>query len=135
MSKFVEVSLPSDICHKIAACSIIVRKYISEKQLITVADSELEDLPDDTISEEIISEDSSSKYIDPAKSINDILPIIENMSTAQEIYDYLNDYNNSHEQFINPLLFDQLKESLKVERLYGNCPDSCIKKVKNFYDL
>ena len=135
MSKFVEVSLPSDICHKIAACSIMVRKYISEKQLITVSDSELEDLPDDTTSEEIISEDSSLKYIDPAKSINDILPIIENMSTAQEIYDYLNDYNNSHEQFISPLLFDQLKESLKLERLYGNCPDSCIKKVKNFYDL
>ena len=138
MSKFVEVSLPSDICHKIAACSIVVRKYISEKQLITVTDSELEDLPDDTISEKsekIISEDSSSKYIDPVKSINDILPIIESMGTAQEIYNYLNDYNNSHEQFISPLLFDQLKESLKIERLYGNCPDSCIKKVKNFYDL
>lgn len=130
VSKFVEIPLSPDICHKIATCSIIVKKYISGKQLITVPVSELEALPDDVILNNPVSE-----YTNPVDGVKEVLPIIEKMNTAQEIYDYLVGYNDAHGHFIDPLLFDQLKKTLNIERYYGNAPDSALKRIKMFYDL
>lgn len=130
VSKFVEIPLSPDICYKIATCSIIVKKYISGKQLITIPDSELETLPEDVILNNPVSE-----YTNPVDGIKEVLPIIEKMNTAQEIYDYIAEFNDSHGHFIDPLLFDQLKKTLNIERYYGNAPDSALKRIKMFYDL
>ena len=130
ISKYVKLPLPSDMCYKISRCSMIVKKYISNDHLISVPDSDLEILPEDVIFNNPISE-----YSHPVDGVKEILPIIENMSTAQEIYDYLEKYNREHGQFIDPSLFDQLYQTLKIERYYGSCPDSALKKIKAFYDL
>lgn len=130
ISKYVKLPLPSDMCYKISRCSMIVKKYISNDHLISVPDSDLEILPEDVIFNNPISE-----YSHPVDGVKEILPIIENMSTAQEIYDYLEKYNREHGQFIDPSLFDQLHQTLKIERYYGSCPDSALKKIKAFYDL
>ena len=130
LSQFVEVPLSSDVCYKISSCSIIVKKYISDKQLVSVPDSELE-----TLSEDVILSNPVSEYTNPAEGIKEILPLIEKMPTAQEIYDYLEEFNNAHGQFIDPSLFEQLKKTLNIERYYGNAPDSALKRIKMFYDL
>lgn len=130
ISKFVEVPLSPDICYKIASCSIIIKKYISGKQLVVIPDSNLEVLPED-----VILNNPFSEYANPVDGIKEVLPVIEKMKTAQEIYDYLEKYNNEHGQFIDPSLFDTLNKTLKIERYYGNAPDSALKRIKMFYDL
>ena len=98
--------------------------------MIAIPDSELETLPEDVILNNPVSE-----YTNPVDGIKEVLPIIEKMNTAQEIYDYITEFNDSHGHFIDPSLFVQLRKTLNIERYYGSAPDSALKRIKMFYDL
>lgn len=130
LSDFTSISLPQDCFYRIASCTIIVKKYVLNDQMFSVESTDLEESVED-----ISTEQPAEEKLDAESYIKNIFPVIKNMETAKEIYDYLSDCNEQNNQFINPLLFEQLKNSVQIERIYGNSPDSAIKKIKEFFNL
>lgn len=57
------------------------------------------------------------------------------MNSAGEILNYTKSISEENRDFITPELIQLISSCASVERMYGNCKNDCIEKIKAYFSI
>ena len=77
-------------------------------------------------------ENDSQKMQEKGNTYEFLMNVFMQKNSAREIYEYLTVYNEEHDHIFPEAILNLVKESVSLERLYGNQKESCIKKIKEY---
>lgn len=103
----------------IKTIDIIVRKYILDGNIIVIDPEQIELFSDYQENPEVFQ-------------LEDLIPVLDSLGTAKEIYNYLEEYNAANNDVLDSLFMKQVEDYVMIEKLYGNAKDSTMKIVRNF---
>lgn len=117
-----QLDIPANIFQTIKSVNVIVKKYIEKDEVIEITEQDIEDAGDN-------AENESSGF-----SVDDFIYSMESLSSAKEILNYIKEYNEGNGYTLNPALIEEIEKVAYIERLYGNRKETCINKVRNFFE-
>lgn len=120
-------AIPTEILPLVKSAKIFIRKYISHETIITATDNDQL-----WISKQ---ENDVAKLVSKGLNIDEYMNSINFMNSATEILDYTKALNEQNNNFLNPELIDIITSSASLERIYGNCKNECMKKIKNYLNI
>jgi len=122
VSESVPCQIPKDIFQLQTSVQVKIEKYIMNNKLIDLSKKEIE------------YTSPTNQWLNSAESTeNTILNATAKLSSAIEIYNYLVEFNELHNFCLKSELLDKIQELVNVERYYGNCKESCIKKIEEYF--
>lgn len=131
ISTSVPCSLELDILPLIKYAKVVIKKYISGNTVITASDND--GLLD--IEQEGISENSNDNLFSNYKlQLEEYMDSVCHMNSATEILHYTKNLIEENHDFIQADLIQLISSCASLERMYGNCKNDCIEKIKNYFD-
>lgn len=127
----VPCSLELNILPLIKYAKVVIKKYISGNTVITASDNDglL------NIEQEDISENSNDNIFSNYKlQLDEYMDSVCRMNSATEILHYTKNLIEENHDFIQADLIQLISSCASLERMYGNCKNDCIEKIKNYFD-
>lgn len=127
----VPCSLELDILPLIKYAKVVIKKYISGNTVITASNNDglL------SIEQEDISENSNDNIFSNYKlRSEEYMESVCCMNSATEILNYTKTLVEENHDFIQTDLVQLISSCASLERMYGNCKNDCIEKIKNYFD-
>lgn len=118
-SGYTTVSIPWEKMELLKKVSIITKKYIKNEELIDLSDMDLE--------QELVSKEDQ-------KSDKPVLAEMYELNSSKEIFDYLKDHLDTHNQK-EPELMEWMEKTVMIERFYGGRKEETIKYIKDYFGL
>lgn len=116
--------IPAEIIPLAKSAQVIIKKYITNGNIQTVADNNLPwaEKREHDISEAVSQGLNVQKYIS----------YISTLSSAAEILKHTQDINEEH-NCIHPDLLKTVTSQANLERMYGNLKDSCVEEIQKYF--
>lgn len=131
ISTSVPCNLELDILPLIKYAKVVIKKYISGNTVITASDNDglLDIEPED------ISENSNNNIFSNYKlQLEEYMESVCRMNSATEILNYTKTLVEENLDFIQADLVQLISSCASLERMYGNCKNDCIEKIKTYFD-
>ena len=131
ISTSVPCNLELDILPLIKYAKVVIKKYISGNTVITASDNDglLDIEPED------ISENSNNNIFSNYKlQLDEYMDSVCHMNSATEILHYTKNLIEENHDFIQADLIQLISSCASLERMYGNCKNDCIEKIKTYFD-
>lgn len=127
----VPCSLELNILPLIKYAKVSIKKYIFGNTVITASDNDC--LLD--IEQETISEDNTDNIFSNYKlQLDEYMDSVCHMNSATEILHYTKNLFEENHDFIQADLVQLISSCASLERMYGNCKNDCIEKIKIYFD-
>ena len=127
----VPCSLELNILPLIKCAKVVIKKYISDNTVITASDNN--SLLD--IEQEDILENSNDNIFSNYKlQLEEYMESVCCMNSATEILTYTKNLFEENHDFIQADLVQLISSCASLERMYGNCKNDCIEKIKTYFD-
>ena len=127
----VPCSLELNILPLIKCAKVVIKKYISDNTVITASDNN--SLLD--IEQEDILENSNDNIFSNYKlQLDEYMDSVCHMNSATEILHYTKNLIEENHDFIQADLIQLISSCASLERMYGNCKNDCIEKIKTYFD-
>ena len=127
----VHCSLELNILPLIKCAKVVIKKYISDNTVITASDNN--SLLD--IEQEDILENSNDNIFSNYKlQLEEYMESVCCMNSATEILTYIKNLFEENHDFIQADLVQLISSCASLERMYGNCKNDCIEKIKTYFD-
>ena len=124
-------SLELNILPLIKYAKVSIKKYIFGNTVITASDNDC--LLD--IEQETISEDNTDNIFSNYKlQLDEYMDSVCHMNSATEILHYTKNLIEENHDFIQADLIQLISSCASLERMYGNCKNDCIEKIKTYFD-
>lgn len=123
LSNPVTYDLSSDVIRLISSIKLTIKRYVTADGLVILPEDEIT-----YISAEEVKTDALSLG-------EELLKEVDSLHTAKEIYERVVEYNEAHEDTVDPELINILDKQKNFERLYGNHKDAAIKVIEEFFPI
>ena len=131
ISTSVPCNLELDILPLIKYARVSIKKYISGNTVITASDNDcLLDIEQDTISED----NTNNIFSNYKLQLEEYMESVCRMNSATEILNYTKTLVEENLDFIQADLVQLISSCASLERMYGNCKNDCIEKIKTYFD-
>lgn len=133
ISALAPCNISEDVIPLIKYAKVFIRKYISDNTIVTASDK---DCPWSLQTPDVSNdENNNTDFSNYSLSINEYMNSIYHMNSAGEILNYTNSISEENRDFITPELIQLIASCASVERMYGNCKNDCIEKIKAYFSI
>lgn len=127
----VPCSLELNILPLIKCAKVVIKKYISDNTVITASDNNsLLDIEQ----EDIIENSNDNIFSNYKLQLDEYMDSVCHMNSATEILHYTKNLIEENHDFIQADLIQLISSCASLERMYGNCKNDCIEKIKTYFD-
>lgn len=127
----VPCSLELNILPLIKCAKVVIKKYISDNTVITASDNNsLLDIEQ----EDILENNNDNIFSNYKLQLEEYMESVCCMNSATEILTYTKNLFEENHDFIQADLVQLISSCASLERMYGNCKNDCIEKIKTYFD-
>lgn len=119
------VKIEENIALAIKSVDVIIKKYICDNTITIISEENIE-LFSDMITEE--NEESVTF------SAEDLINALDALDSSREILTFLQEYNETHNNILDPTLLSDIEKSVHIERMYGNTKKTSMSKVRKYFE-